>query len=214
MHPPYLVSLPDVEVSAAAWPYAGASISVAHILREAIRELLLGFYRIALAASPHHLVASPMMSVQLCRFDDEDEVDFGDMMKGEEIAELLRRTVVMDRLRYSHGVVAAAVGRLELINVHLNAAELDHVALAGCCTLCRFVYQDDRVGGGHVCSSPRGVRTDSITPWSGSSAPTARQQCLDHALGRFRDRSRVQPARGSSGTRDPPPLPRRFLALG
>ncbi|KAK7989985.1 fungal tRNA ligase adenylyltransferase [Apiospora arundinis] len=100
MHPPYLVSLPDVEVSAAAWPCAGASISVAHILREAIRELLLGFHRIALAALPHHRVASPMMPVQLCRFDDEDEVDFRDMMNGEEIADLLR---------YSHGV-AAAVG--------------------------------------------------------------------------------------------------------
>ncbi|KAK6863716.1 hypothetical protein PG995_000244 [Apiospora arundinis] len=78
-------------------------------------------------------------------------------------------------------ILLGTLQRLELINVRLNAAELVRVALAGCRTLCRFIYQDDR---------------------GGRTSPTARQQCLDHALGRFEidpgrfeiDPGRSQPA--------------------
>ncbi|KAK8875090.1 hypothetical protein PGQ11_005604 [Apiospora arundinis] len=90
-------------------------------------------------------------------------------------------------------ILLGTLQRLELINVRLNAAELDHVALAGCCTLCRFVYQDDRVGGGH-----HHPRERVVSAHCAPAVPGPRPRTL-------RDRSRVQPARGSSRTRDPPP---------
>ncbi|KAK7989984.1 hypothetical protein PG989_010299 [Apiospora arundinis] len=67
-------------------------------------------------------------------------------------------------------ILLGTLQRLELINVHLNAAELDHVALAGCCTLCRFVYQDDR--GGRTSSPPGAGRQRPLRASSAWTTPS------------------------------------------
>ncbi|KAK8120429.1 hypothetical protein PG999_004549 [Apiospora kogelbergensis] len=219
MHPPYLVSLPDVEVPAAAWPCAGASIlRGSHLARGYPRAPpRLPPHRACSIASPPGCFTDDARATVLLRrrgraplpaAEDSAVLDHGRLWhksawslssclnaRGMSLMAAMVMTPPPTITKVILPILLGTLQRLELINVRLNAAELVHVALAGCCTLCRFIYQDDRGGGGHVCSSPRGVRTDSITPWSGSSTPTARQQCLDHALGRFEiDPGRSQPA--------------------